>query len=176
MKNYVINFSLAVMVVLTVFSLWYKTKYSMGIIYPYEINNKECKTSVLIATQESIYKDQLTCSLIDGIADDDMYLKVIDITGLNRINQGDFDVIFIIHTWEMWRPPSIIKSFISTLEDKSKIYTIGTSGAGDLTISGVDGVSAASEINNTIYVVGKAVQWFRNRTSVSSDQTYINYN
>lgn len=172
--NRVTNLSLAIVLVVAVFSLWYKQNYSMGVIFPYDINSKSCKTSVLIATQESNFKDDLTYKLIHRVDDDEVYIQVMDVTGLMSEDESDYDAIFIIHTWEMSKPPSKVSDFIDHAPDKSKIYTIGTSGSGDLMLGDVDGISTASTIKNMEYILEKAIRWYLTKVPlVTNEQTLI---
>lgn len=172
--NQITNIFLAILIVVSLFSLWYKEHYSMGIIYPYEINEKDKETSILIATQESLFKDELTCGLIERIQYDDVHLKIIDVTGLSRQDETQYDIIFIIHTWEMWRPPAEVKTFMKGVSDPSKVYTIGTSGGGELLLEGVDGISTASNLSNKEYIIGKAIKWYYSKmSSITMNQDII---
>lgn len=146
----------------------------MGVIEPYEINTKGSSNSVLIATQESLFKNSLTYSLVDELKDDDVYLKVIDVTSLSNQDESAYDLIFLIHTWEIYRLPVEVETFLDAVKDKSKIYSIGTSGSGDLELKGVDGITSASEITNKEYIVEKALLWYNSKLpAASTEQTNI---
>jgi len=172
--NRIINVFLGVLIVLSIFSLWYKHKYSMGIIDPYEINKNENRATILIATQESLFKNALTYSLVNKLKDDDVYVKVVDITSLGDHDDSSYDLIFLIHTWEIYKPPVELETFLDRVSDKSKIYSIGTSGSGELELEGVDGISSASEITNKEYIVEKAMSWYHaNLSTETTEQTNI---
>ena len=64
----------AVIVLMTLFS-WY---YSMSIIEGYEINSPKMETHLLIATQGSEFKEELTQNIVNQFKSRPVYIKVID--------------------------------------------------------------------------------------------------
>lgn len=158
-KNSIINLSLIFLIILTIFSIWYKEKYSMGIVESYTINAIDSDDSVLIATQGSEFKDELTLKLIEHLGSTNTFIKVVDVTNLMEEKVEGYDAVIIMHSWEMWSTPSEVRSFLNTVGEKDKIYCIGTSGSGDLELEGVDGISSASEIINIDYILKKTLLW-----------------
>lgn len=73
-------------------------------------------------------------------------MKVIDVSGLESIQPEDWDVIVVIHTWEMRKPPAAVQAFADRARQRNNIVVLTTSGAGDFKLAGVDAISAASRM------------------------------
>lgn len=126
---------------------WYIYKFSMSKAASYEVNQIENNNKkILIATQGSKYKNQLTNALVTELKTKNNYIKVIDVSDLAPINAADWDVIVMLHTWEMWRPPLPVKMFIDRVNDKDKLVVHTTSGDGNYKYPDIDAISGASEI------------------------------
>jgi len=133
---------------LSFFSYFYISEYSMGICESRIINDdEEAEHSLLIASQKSNYKDEVTNGLIDRLQGEDIYIEVTDVNLLTQVDPDDFDAIVILHTWEILKPPHAVHDFIQRAPGK-KIFALGTSGSGDMRIEDVDGMSGASLIEN----------------------------
>jgi len=136
---------LGVVVIFFLFLIWYQYRYSMDVVEPYEINSPNLKKKLVIATQGSNFKDKLTEGIVNHYASNSVYIKVIDITTLNDIEPKDFDALVIIHTWENWKPPAVVKMFIDrnkTIQDR--IVVVTTSGEGSYKMEDVDAIVGAS--------------------------------
>ena len=143
---------------MTLFSIWYVEKYSMDVIDSYENKNEYAEFKVLIASQGSLFKNELTQSMVERLKNE-FFLQVIDVSNLSNIDISMYDAIFIIHTWEIWKPTYAVEKFIKSIDDHSRIYTVGTSGSGDLKHADVDGISSASVIGEEDVIVEQAVEW-----------------
>jgi len=139
--------SLGVFCVLFIgFLFWYQATYSMGKIDGYEVNNTSMQKKVLIASQGSEYKLELTKRITDHFKTIQSIFKVVDVDFLPKVKPDEWDAIIIIHTWEIWKPESNSKEFIDKSFDPTKMYVVTTSGAGDEQIEGVDGITGASDL------------------------------
>lgn len=139
---------LAVMVVFFLFLVWYQYKYSMDVVAPYTINAPTLEKKLLIATQGSDFKDKVTGGIVDHFKSDSVYIEVVDVESLNVIDPDDFNALVIIHTWENWKPPLSVQSFIEKYGNESnKIIVLTTSGDGDYTMDGVDAIAGESKLS-----------------------------
>ena len=139
---------LAVMVVFFLFLVWYQYKYSMDVVAPYTINAPTLEKKLLIATQGSDFKDKVTSGIVNHFKSDSVYIEVVDVESLNVIDPDDFNALVIIHTWENWKPPLSVQSFIEKYGNESnKIIVLTTSGDGDYTMDGVDAIAGESKLS-----------------------------
>jgi len=136
----------AIAVAILAFSTWYKLHYSMGVARPFEVNDPHSQPRVLIATQGSEFKDAVVSGVVDHLKKRSAYVKVMDVSGLSGVNDGDWSAIVVLHTWEMRKPQADAKAFVDRVRDMHKIVVLSTSGAGDFKIEGIDTISSASTI------------------------------
>jgi len=134
----------------------------MGVVERYTINSPKLENKLLIATQQSEYKDEITQTITSLLKDKNVYISVIDVTELNKSLINEFDAFILIHTYEMSRPPIMVNQFLENQELKNKVFTISTSGSGDLQIEGVDGFSSASVILDSQKEANLALEWINN--------------
>lgn len=135
-----------VLLVIIAFALWYQARYSMDVAETLEINAATKPTKILIASQGSEFKNQLTSALIDGIIQDTVYLKVIDVTELGSISINDWDAVVIMHTWEYNEAQFDSYGFAKTAKFDDRIIVVSTSGSGEEKMLGIDAISSASVI------------------------------
>lgn len=161
------NFITVALFAFSFFSYFYIAEFSMGICESEIVNEKKTADArLLIASQQSAYKDQLSDQIIEGLEEENIYIELIDLTNLNPNYSAEFDAIIIIHTWEMNKPPSEVEKILNSL-DSNKVFTITTSGSGYETIAGVDGISSASRIVDVESDASKAITWFNTLTTNS---------
>ena len=133
-----------------VFALWYKYEYSMDIAVEYEVNKADLQQKLLIATQGSEFKNAVTKNITDYYNQDSTYIKVIDVSSLEKINPENFNAIVVIHTWENWKAPEPVKLFIDRTKNyKNKIIVLSTSGKGTFKIEGVDAITGESKLEDS---------------------------
>lgn len=137
---------LALMGAALVFMTWYRLHYSMDVAHAFEVAGSPSGTRVLIATQGSAFKDALTKGLLEHLNRRSASVKVIDVSGLRGIQQNDWDAFVVIHTWEMRKPPPVVREFVAGTQAKDKLVVLTTSGAGTFKLEGVDAISAASQM------------------------------
>lgn len=131
-----------------IFAVWYRMHYSMDTARSFEAAGAASGPRVLIATQGSDFKDALTTGLVDHLHRRSAYVRVIDVSGLQSVQQDEWDAIVVIHTWEMRKPPSAVRAFIDRMQRREKLAVLTTSGAGHFKLEGVDAISAASQMSD----------------------------
>ncbi len=97
---------------------------------PFEVGSPDSGRRILIATQGSDYKNLMVDTLVSRLKGEDAYISVIDISGLNEINQEDWDAEIIIHTTEAWKLPESVKEFLQEIENPDEVILLVTSGGG----------------------------------------------
>lgn len=160
MKNLkkILSALIVLLVVFFVFLFWYQQQYSMDVIVPYELNTPQMEQSLLIATQGSDFKNKVTQGVVDRYKQDSLYIKVIDISGLGEIDPTDFTAIVVIHTWENWKPPVAVKSFLErTAAQGDKIIVLTTSGEGTYKMEDVDAITGESIIEDAPLFVDEII-------------------
>lgn len=134
--------------VLLAFGTWYRVHYSMAPARSFEVAGAPSGARVLIATQGSSFKDSIVAGVVGHLKERQAQVRVIDITGLARERAEDWNVVVVIHTWEMRKPPAAAKAFVDGLADRRALVVLTTSGAGDFKMEGVDTISAASRMED----------------------------
>jgi len=153
---------LALVCCIVVFFIWYDWTYSMDVVESYEINEPTAEHSILIATQGSTYKNEVTKLIVEDVGALDLFVKVIDVTKLSGEQAGQYDAYVIIHTIEMYKAPKPALDFAEKVP-KSKLLGIATSGDGIYHMEGVDGVTSASVILDSRAHADEAVHWIKNQ-------------
>ncbi len=138
----------SVIVVVFLFALWYRETYSMNAAATFEVNSPSNRQHILIATQGSDFKDSVVHELVREFKSKQMYIKVIDITGLSQINEDAWTALIILHTWEYSKPPEDVKIFVERAKNKKKLVVLSTSGDGNYKIDGIDAITSASKLSN----------------------------
>ncbi|MBU8923110.1 MAG: hypothetical protein KOO63_14925 [Bacteroidales bacterium] len=129
-------------ILLLIYVLWN----IQGVIEPFQRGNPDAKYKVLVASQGSEYKESLTDELIKNIEADSIFISVIDVTGLESIDEKNWDAIVIIHTMQIHKMPKQAMRFLEGMPDLNKVMLVSTSGAGDDQVDyfEVDAVSTVS--------------------------------
>ncbi|HEY5687652.1 MAG TPA: hypothetical protein VIS27_05030 [Yeosuana sp.] len=145
-------FILSLGVMLLVFAVWYKYEYSMDKVETVQFNSPDLDLKLLIATQGSAFKNKITSNITDHYKKDSIYIKVIDVSQLPAINPINYKAIVIIHTWENWKPPKEVQSFIEkNISNQNKIVVFTTSGKGSFKIQEIDAITGESKLENTTF-------------------------
>jgi len=130
------------------FAGWYRVHYSMSVARAFEVNDPHSAQRVLIATQGSTFKDSLVAEIVGQLKPRNVYLNVVDISALSAVNDGDWNAIVIVHTWEMRKPPADVHAFVERARNSGKLVVLATSGGGSFKIEGIDAISTASVIDD----------------------------
>lgn len=107
-------------------------------------NSSEATTTILIATQGSKFKKEITENITAHFQNLQTFIEIIDVKSLDSFYESDWDAIFINHTWEMHKAPESVESFVNNLKNKKKLVVFGTSQDGTLSLKNVDAISGAS--------------------------------
>lgn len=155
-RRKILNGVLAGLILFFIFTVWYTQRYGMDKVAPFEINDANLENRILIATQGSVYKNQVVADIISSFYYDSIYIKVIDATELNKEVVKDWDAMVILHTWEIGVPPQAVADFVEKVEVRTKLIVVSTSGSGEEYMEGIDGISSASlmyEVPNQVQLI-----------------------
>lgn len=140
------------------FMAWYKINYSMEVAKSFEIKIPNQERELLIATQGSEFKEAIVNGVIAEFKGKPVYIKVIDVRQLSSINIDDWNAVFLLHTWESWKPQANAKQFLDRIQNKNKIIVLATSGEGNEKIKGVDAFTSASSKSDIPRLVAQIVK------------------
>lgn len=158
-----VKWGIGLLVALSLYSIWYMGTYSMQVARAYEVNEHVVDKTLLIVTQQSSHKDQVTNGIVEGMIEYPVNIRVIDLTTAATYQADEaVDACILLHTWEMFRPPGMVDAFRDSLPDDVPLFAITTSGGGDVFLdSEVDGISSASEKVDADWEIRTAVAWAR---------------
>jgi hypothetical protein len=141
--------TVAVLIVAAIgFATWYRAHFSMDTARAFEVNDRQASPHVLIATQGSKFKDAVVAGVVDRLKSRGAYVNVIDISALRGVDDGEWDGLVLLHTWEMGKPPTEVQAFVDRARGSGKLVALTTSGAGDFRIDGIDAISSASVVTD----------------------------
>jgi hypothetical protein len=130
------------------FVTWYQLHYSMRPARAFEVAGAAAAPRVLIATQGSDFKDAVVAEVVRHLETRQAFVRVIDVSSLSGADINEWSALVVIHTWEMGKPPAVVREFVDRAKDQGKLIVLTTSGRGDFRIEGVDAISAASRIED----------------------------
>ncbi|MEW7290025.1 hypothetical protein [Aquimarina sp. 2304DJ70-9] len=159
MKRILILVVGSAIVLFAVFWGWYEYTYSMDTVIPFEVNNPNLETKVLIASQGSKFKDSLVQGVLRHYEKDTIYFKVIDVYTLFTVNIDKWDALLIINSWEYGSPPRNVKKFIKNYPDQlDKLIILSTVGSSNIALEDVDVISGESIIEKTSHYTNVLVK------------------
>ena len=126
------------------FMTWYRAHFSMDVARAFETTAPESAPRVLVATQGSRFKDAIVAGLVENLQARPAYVKVIDVSQLPTIQEGEWNAIVLLHTWEMGQPPAAVQAFIARTQQRDKLVALTTSGSARERLQDVDAISSAS--------------------------------
>ncbi|MBN2835184.1 MAG: hypothetical protein JXR48_09485 [Candidatus Delongbacteria bacterium] len=158
MKKFLIGL-LILIVSFAIFVTIYMIMYTQGVIEPFEAGSKDSADKVLIASQGSEYKEMFVQKVIERLEKDSLYIKVIDVTEIEKENIDDFKAVLIINSIEMYDMQENAKSFISA-SGKGNVVMIATSGNGAMgpKDNSIDAITTASSVDTIDEKVDEAVK------------------
>ena len=113
----------------------------------FQVNSPDYSEKLIIATQGSDFKTAVTTNIIDYFEQDSIFIKVIDVSSLSKINPKYYNAIVLIHTWENFKPPASVEVFINrTFAFQDKIIVFTTSGQGSYKMDGIDAITGESKL------------------------------
>ena len=115
-----------------------------------ERGDRNCERRVLIATQQSEFKDAVVSGILEGLDEDSCYMKVINLKKLADESTAHYDVLVVVNTCKMGRLNGRARRFFKHVQEKEegKIILLTTVGSGDYEpkIGKVDAITSASEM------------------------------
>jgi len=158
-KKKLLLFTLVIGLLLILFAVWYKYTYAMDKAEQFQVNTSSLHVKLLIATQGSDFKNSVTQKIVNHYKKDSIFIKVIDISELPKIDTENYSAIVLIHTWENWEPPLDIKTFIERTESyKEKIIVLTTSGKGSFKMDNIDAITGESILEDTALVSNQIIE------------------
>ncbi|MDA3884891.1 MAG: hypothetical protein PF638_04785 [Candidatus Delongbacteria bacterium] len=161
MKKFLIGLLIAI-VGFVIFVIIYMMMYSQGVIEPFEAGEKASSEKVLIASQGSDYKNMFVKKIIEKLKNDSLFIKVIDVTEIEKENIDDFKAVLIINSIEMYDMQENAKGFLSS-GNSDKVIMLATSGNGSMgpKDNSIDAITTASTVENIDQKVDKALKRMR---------------
>ena len=115
----------------------------------FNTNSIEYNRKLLIATQGSEFKNQLTKNVVNHYKLDSIFIRVIDISHLEDIEPKSFNAILVLHTWESLKPPIVVETFMNnSIAHQNRIVVLTTSGNGSYKMEDIDAITGASNMAN----------------------------
>jgi hypothetical protein len=130
------------------------------VVTPFAVNNPEASTRLLIASQGSDFKDALVDSLTEYFEGRQVYLRVVDVSGLAEIQEEEWDALLLIHTTQGWRLQPDVKKYLDRATELKKVVLLTTSGSGEWRADGyeVDIITSASKMSEMKSVRNEILQ------------------
>ena len=142
--------SLIILLLIAVISIFFTSCASPRAIRiefdPYEVN-QDGKYQVYIATEDTPWKQEVVSQLALELGPD-YNLKIENLSSLNDIQTGEWDVILVLSTFYAFGLQSDTEAFLGELLEKDKTILVVTSAISDLSDYGIDSITAAS-VGNT---------------------------
>jgi len=109
------------------------------------------KSSVLIATQKTKFKQEVVSEIRQALNQNSIYIKVVDVKNLRSQGTRDFSAVVIINRALAGRPDPRVESYIDNEPQKNKIIilTTGILDAWKPDTEGVDAMTSASVISKS---------------------------
>lgn len=99
---------------------------SLGMVKGLERGNKHCDKRILIATQQSEFKEVVVSRVLDGLVKDACYIKVMDLKKLASESTGKYQAIVILNTCWVWRLNRHARGFLKESSEKERIILLTT--------------------------------------------------
>lgn len=140
-------------VVLLVFILgfltWHNHTNLIEVFQTFKINSSSLDRKLLIATQNSPFKDSVAALVSNRYQSVPIIVEVVDIKALATKDATNYDAILILHRWEAGAPPERVQSFINkNLRIKNKVVILTTSWNGLEKMRNVDAITGASTLED----------------------------
>ena len=125
-----------------------------------EQGDKNCGKRVLIATQQSAFKDAAVAGIVGGLDKNSCYVKVVDLRKLADESVTYYDALVIVTACKIGRLNRYARKFFKHLseKDEGKIILLTTIGQKyDSKMGQVDAITSASEMEKAGAVAGAIV-------------------
>jgi len=155
----------SLVVIFLLFFANYLISHRQGVITTKEVPQPSAKFNVLIASQGSSFKNSLVDNLVYILKEKPVNVKIIDVTGLDEINESDWNALILIHTTEKWQMQPDVKAFLDRAKDLTKIMLITTSGDGKWRTKdyNVDVITSASANKELSPITRQIQEWLKTR-------------
>lgn len=130
LKIVLIIIAVLVVLVIALFAVFWLIN-KQGVVEAYDIGDSESSRKLLIAGQGSNFKNALVESVTTHLAEEPIYVSVIDVTGLENVKEDDWDAIILIHTTENWKLQPDVKTYLDRAQSLDKVIVVTTSGSGE---------------------------------------------
>jgi hypothetical protein len=132
--------------VLIIAAVGYRLIFSQGVAESFEVNSSDLDTKVLIATQESDFKDALVSGIIEDLEKKPTYIKVVDVTTLSDVKEDEWNVVMLISTCQSSKLQADTTAYLDQAQDLDKTILLITSGSGTWKPENapIDSISSAS--------------------------------
>jgi hypothetical protein len=121
----------AVIIILIALFAVYLLINRQGVVEGYDAGTAGAAGRLLIASQESKFKNALVERVIADLAEDSLHVRVIDVTSLGDIKENEWDAILMLHTTENWRLQPDVKKYLERAQQLDKVIIVTTSGSGE---------------------------------------------
>jgi len=109
----------------------------------------DSKERLLIATQESEFKDAVLSKLVKGFEKENIFIEVIDLANLSSKSTDDYRAIVIINDYRFFQINQHTRQFLENVNeyDRKKVVLLTTAGSPHLMLeeTEVDAISSASK-------------------------------
>jgi len=142
-------------------ALWYVIEFYPRTAESFEINTRDQPTRILVATQGSEFKDGLVTAICDRLRMQPVYIKVIDVGGLDDIDTTAWDKVLVVNTAMMNIMSGPARRLVARGEGLDNVLLFVTSGGADFKPADleVDALSGASRMVDTERLADLVLDW-----------------
>ncbi len=140
---------------------WYVIEFYPRTAEAFEINTRDQPTRILLATQGSEFKDGLVMAICDSLRTQPVYIKVVDVGGLDDIDTAAWDKVLVINTAMMNIMSGPARRLVARGEGLDNVLLFVTSGGADFKPAdlAVDALSGASRLVDTERLANLVLDW-----------------
>lgn len=127
----------------------------------FEVNSPDEPTRILVATQGSKFKNHLVAAVCSRLDERPVYVKVIDVGGLDGIDTTEWNKVLVINTAMVDRMSGPARRLVARDEDLNNVLLLVTSGGADFkpTDLAVDALSGASRREDIHRLADLILDW-----------------
>ena len=112
-----------------------------------EAGDPGARQRVLIATEQSEFKEAVVARIVEDLQMDLCYVKVIDLKRLKHEPATDYGAVVVVNTCKAWSLSRSASRFVKQFPDKERVVLLTTAGGEDWKAGqlGVDAITSASK-------------------------------
>lgn len=133
-----------------------------GIIEPIEIGVETSPCKILMAYQQSQFKNTIARNVEEAFANQNCYIRVINLKSLANYEMTNFQAVVVINQYKAFSINRHVKKFLEGMDEiqKQKIILLITAGSPSKISNpaGVDTISSASSQENTLELSDTIIQ------------------